>query len=139
MLQRDAQEVLKQNAAVAGLVRMLPARAALVPILEGFLQMKLDRVDQLAVRATHHHLIPAQIRRCQQLEAFGHPIELQTMVLPDTKNARIYFRLAVRQAMKDWIFECRDADETVLILDRPVLALFMLFHFVQRYHTGAEA
>lgn len=61
MGERELQEIFKENAAVARFVLMLPARAALIPVLERLLQMKLDRVNQLPVAAFHHHLITAKI------------------------------------------------------------------------------
>jgi len=59
---RQEQEVLKQDAAVARFVGMFPACAALVPVFERLLEMKLDRVDQLAVAALDHHLVATEIR-----------------------------------------------------------------------------
>ena len=63
MSERELQEIFKEDAAIARFILMLPARAALVPVLERLFQMELDRVNELPVAALHHHLIPAKIRR----------------------------------------------------------------------------
>ena len=57
----ELQEIFKQDAAVARFVLVLPARAALVPVFERLLQVKLDRVNKLTIAAFHHHLITAKI------------------------------------------------------------------------------
>ena len=62
----ELQEILKQDAAVARFVLVLPACAALIPVLKGFFQVKLDRINKLAVAAFHHHLITAKIRGGKQ-------------------------------------------------------------------------
>ena len=59
--QGQAQEILKQDSAVARFVRMFPAGAALVPIFKRFFQVKLNGVDQLVVAASNHHLVLAEI------------------------------------------------------------------------------
>ena len=43
----------------------------LVPVLEGFFQMELDGVDQLALGALDHHLVTAQIGRGEKLKTLG--------------------------------------------------------------------
>src|ERR1051326_6688447 len=58
---REQQEILEEDAAVARFVRMFPARAALVPVFKRLLEMKLHRIDQLAVAALDHHLIAAEV------------------------------------------------------------------------------
>src|ERR1044072_7384507 len=58
---REQQEILEEDAAVARFVRMFPARAALVPVFKRLLEMKLHRIDQLAVAALDHHLISAEV------------------------------------------------------------------------------
>src|SRR5215213_7840768 len=60
--QRFEQEVLEDDAAVARLVDVLPARgAALVPVLEGLFEVELDGVNQLPVGALDHHLVAAEV------------------------------------------------------------------------------
>src|SRR5688572_19236341 len=88
------QEVLEKNATITRVVRMLPTRAALVPVFERFLEMKLHGVNQLSLTALHHHLVTTEIRRRQQFETFRNAIELQPMVLPHAKNARRCLRVS---------------------------------------------
>ena len=66
---------------------MLPASAALVPIFERLFQMKLNGVNKLTGAALYHHLVATEIGCRQQLEAFGHPVELQAMILPDAQDS----------------------------------------------------
>ena len=87
MRECQLQEVLKQDAAVERLVLVFPTRAALVPVFERLFQVKLHRVDKLPVRAFDHHLVPAEIGSGEELETFGHAIELQTVILPDAQYA----------------------------------------------------
>ena len=61
MSERESEEVFKQDATVARLVLVFPASPALIPVFEGFLQMKLHRVDKLTVNAFDHHLVPAEV------------------------------------------------------------------------------
>jgi hypothetical protein len=49
-----------------------------------FFQMKLNAVNQLVVGAFDHHLIFAEIRSCEQLEAAWNAFDLQTVILPDS-------------------------------------------------------
>ena len=58
---RQAQEILKQDSAVARFIRMFPAGAALVPIFKRFFEVKLNGVDQLVLAAFDHHLILAKV------------------------------------------------------------------------------
>src|SRR6185295_18151054 len=103
---REQQEVLEQDAAVARFVRMFPTRAALVPVFKRFLEMKLDRVDQLAIAAFDHHLVAAEVRRRQQLETLRHAIELQSVVLTnvqDVRTARFFRRFTNGDVREDGI------------------------------------
>lgn len=49
LFQSELKEVFEQNAAVAGFILMLPTRWILAPVFEGFLKVKLNRVDQLII------------------------------------------------------------------------------------------
>ena len=89
MCKREAEEILKQDPPIAGLILMLPAGAALVPVLKLFLQMKLDGVDELALAALDHHLVSAKIRRREQFKPLGDLIQLQSVILPHAKNSRL--------------------------------------------------
>src|SRR4051794_22590606 len=109
---------------------MLPARAALVPVFKRLLQVKLNRVDQLAVAALHHHLVAAEIRSRQQLKVSGHAIELQAVILPDVQNVstlRLEYRLADADVFEDRIGWLGDAYVAILILQRPRRTLLVLF------------
>ncbi len=67
---------------------MLPTSAALVPIFERLLQVKLNRVDELVCTPFYHHLVTAEIGGCQKLEALRYVVQLQAMVLPNAQDAR---------------------------------------------------
>ena len=81
------EEVFKQNSAIAGFILMFPTRAALVPVFERLLEVKLNCVDELACVAFYHHLVAAEVRSCEKLKAVGEGAQLQTVVLPDSENA----------------------------------------------------
>ena len=74
--QSQLKKVFKKDATIARLVWMFPARVTLVPVFERFFQMKLDRVDELAVPASNHHLIAAEVGGCQEIKTFRDAIEL---------------------------------------------------------------
>src|SRR5262245_2407666 len=116
---------------------MLPARAVFIPVFERLLEMELHRVDQLPVTTLHHHLVSAEIRSGEQLESFRHAIELQSMILPDTQDARRRLRIHAVDVRKDWIVWFGNADEAILVLLRSLEALFVLLEFVKRDHACA--
>src|SRR5919199_6341749 len=112
MLQREPEEVLEDEAAVARLVGVRPEGAAAgllaqealallgrevrvdAPevarqVLERLLQVELHGVDELPVRALDHHLVAAQVGRGEQAEAFGDAVELEAVVLPDAQDATL--------------------------------------------------
>src|ERR1051325_8189549 len=117
---------------------MLPARAVLVPVFERLLEMKLHRVDQLPVRALHHHLVATEIRRREQLETFRHAIELQAVILPHAQDARRRSGFHAVDVFKDWILRLDDANETILVLLRALCTLLVLLELVERDHARAE-
>jgi len=49
--------------------------------------MKLDRVDELAFGTFDHHLITAKVRSSQEFKTIRYAVQLETMILPDSKNA----------------------------------------------------
>src|SRR5215213_1419063 len=128
------QEVLEQDATIARVIWMLPARAALVPVFERLFEMELDRVDHLPLSALHHHLVATEIRRRQQLETFRYAVELQTVILPDTQDACGRFRIRI-DVFENRIFGLRNADEAILILVRPRQTLLVLLEFIERDHA----
>jgi hypothetical protein len=82
----ELEEILKEDAAVAGLVRMLPTGGVFRPILERLLEVELHRVDHLSIAALDHHLIAAQVGGREQLKPFRNSVDLHTVILPDPKN-----------------------------------------------------
>ncbi len=48
--------------------------------------MKLDAVDKLAVIPFDHHLIFAEVGRCQQFETFRNTYDLDAVILPDAQD-----------------------------------------------------
>src|SRR5690242_3007266 len=90
MFESFAQEVFKDDAPITRLIRMLPACGARpVPILERFFEVKLDGIDELPVATLDHHLVAAEIGSGEESEAIGNVVELQPMILPDAKDARL--------------------------------------------------
>src|SRR5262249_49560067 len=126
------------DASVARVVWMLPARAVLVPVFKRLLEVKLHRVDQLPVAALHHHLVATEIRSCEQFESFRHAIELQTVILPNTQDARGRVGIHAVEVREDRIVRLGDANETILILLRALESLLVLLEFVERDHTRAK-
>ena len=94
ILNGNSQEILEEDTTIARVVWMLPARATLVPVFEGFFEMKLDRVDQLTISSLHHHLVATEIRRREEFEALWYAIELQPVVLPHAQNPRHRLRFS---------------------------------------------
>src|SRR5205085_4311174 len=78
----------------------------------------------------------------QQLESLRHAIELQSVVLPDAKYARTLcarlIRINAGDVFEDRIVGIGDADETILVLERPLLALLVLLELVEREHARAK-
>src|SRR6185503_10603486 len=100
--------------------------------------MKLDRVDQLAVSALHHHLVAAEIRGCEKVESFGNAIELQAVILPDAQDTRGPFGIRAVDVFENRIFGFGNADEAILVLLRPRRALFVLLELVECDHACAK-
>src|ERR1044071_7871290 len=117
---------------------MFPSRAALVAVFKRFLEVKLHRVDELATRPLHHHLVTTEIRGRQQFEIFGNAIELQTVILPDSQDTRGCFRIRAVDVLEDRIFGRGDADESILVLLRTRGALFVLLALIERDHACTE-
>ena len=59
--------------------------------------MELDGVDQLAVGVFDHHLIFAEIGSGEQLEALGHAVDLNAVVLPDAEDV-VFFGVILPDA-----------------------------------------
>src|ERR1700741_732097 len=72
------------------------------------------------------------------MESFRHTIELQSVVLPDTQNARRTLIGAI-DVFEDRIGRLGDANEAVLIFKRTSDALLVLLELVQRHYARAEA
>src|SRR5512132_3612222 len=106
--------------------------------------MKLDRIDKLAVAELDHHLVPAEVRSSEQGKTFGHPINLQAMILPNAQHPRPLrvvqesFSRAVDSA-KDRILRVGNPDKAVLIFQWPIFALFVLLKTVKRHHARSKA
>src|SRR2546423_1096860 len=106
--------------------------------------MELDRIDHLMGRSFDHHLISAEIRASEELETFGHAIELQSVVLPNAEDAGFAgvvlpnsgFRIV--DAGKDWILRLDYANEPVLIFRDAIGAAFFLLLLIERYHAHAK-
>src|ERR1041385_8995882 len=94
--------------------------------------MKLNRVDELAIRALDHHLVAAKVGSCQQVKTVRYAVELQAMVLPYTQYARWLRRLRDMVDLngmhtgKDRILRLRYTDKSILVLVRSIFTLFML-------------
>src|SRR5258708_11293323 len=123
---------------------MFPTSAALIPVFKRFFEMKLDGVDQLAIRSLNHHLISAEIRSCEQSETSRNRIELQTVILPYSQDAALFcivlphLRLRVVNFGKNRILRLDDANQAILILNHPVVAALTLFLTIESYYPRAE-
>jgi hypothetical protein len=130
MLESQPQKILKQDPAVAGFVWVLPAGWVFGPVFEGFFEVKLDAVDQLAFGAFDHHLVFAEVGCGKQLKAFGHADDLDAVVLPDAEDVVLAgvvlpdARHLVVDVLKDGVGFVGDLDESVLVLDDAVAPLF---------------
>src|ERR1043166_75953 len=151
VFEREAEEVLEEEATVARLVGVRPARAvaglfaqeavALFgrevgvdarevarQVLKGLLQVELDGVDELAVGALDHHLVAAAVGVGEQPEAFGHAVELEAVVLPDAQRVgrgRAVLPDAgasLADALEDGVVGREHADVVILVLELPALA-----------------
>src|SRR5438270_437143 len=124
---------------------MLPASRIAMPVFEGLFEMELDGVDELIVRTLDHHLVATQVRAGQQLKPFRHPIELQSVILPDAQNATLTrvilpnARLGIVDTGEDWIFRFDDAHKPILIFGDAIRAALLLFLLVESEHASAEA
>ena len=139
VFERLKQKVFKDDATVARLILMFPARGAgLVPVLEGFFEVELHGVDELPVAAFDHHLIAAEVGGGEKFEMFGDMIELQSMILPDAQDAGFDGVIlpdagfAVADALEDRVGGIGDADEAVLILEGAANAVLVLFVMIER-------
>src|SRR5882724_5029169 len=141
---REGEKILEKDAAIARLVLVFPARAAFVPIFEGFFQVKLDRVDKLAVAAFDHHLVPTKIGSGEQTKTLRYAIQLQTMILPNAQHASLLrvVQEALSRAVdsaKDRIMRVGNADKAILVFEWAILALLVLLEPIERHHAGAKA
>src|SRR5919199_475432 len=168
MLQREPEEVLEDEAAVARLVGVRPEGAAAgllaqealallgrevrvyAPeaarqVLERLLQVELHGVDELPFSALDHHLVAAQVGRGEQVEARGHAVELEAVVLPDPQDGglvrvvRPRAGAALAYAAEDGVCGVGDAYEAVLVLELPALAPLGGLQVVERDAARAEA
>src|SRR5262249_15876142 len=124
---------------------MLPTRTVLVPIFKRFLEMKLNRIDELAIRALDHHLIAAKVGSCQKVKTVRYTVELQAVVLPNTQNAGRLRRFPSVLALngmhsgKDRIRRINYANESILVLGWSVCSLFVLFKLIKSNDARSKA
>ena len=114
-------------------------------VLKRLFEMELHCIDQLPARALDHHLVAAQVRGGKEFELFRHAIQLQSVILPDAKDARL-FRIVlpcaglwIVNAAEDRIDRIRDANEAILVFKGATLALLMLLHVAQSHNARSEA
>src|SRR5687767_12190648 len=168
VFEREEQEVLEEDAAVARLVGVGPERAgarlltqealALLgrevrvdalevarQILKRLFEVELHGVDELAVGPLDHHLVAAEVRGREELEALWQPRELQAVVLPHAEDVALGrvvvpgVALALVQTFEDGVGGLCDADEAVLVLEAAPHALLARLLLVERDAAHAEA
>lgn len=139
--ERQLQEILEKNAAVARLVLMFPPGSALIPVFKRFFQVELHGVDQLALSPFDHHLIAAEVGGGQQLKPCRNAVELQAVILPHTQHARLRRDLRRRfvNASEDWVVWFNNTDKAILIFQRPIFPLLVLLQTIERHDASAEA
>src|SRR5205085_6041058 len=92
-----------------------------------------------------HHLIATEVGGGDQLEACGHVVELEAVILPDAQPPRLFrvvlpeTRLRVFHARKDRIIQIGDEDEAILILEGAARAVLVLRLIIERDDVRAEA